>query len=191
MPTTRDPRAAYTVGQQLLQCATGQVSETWADEADININRSCVVWGEIAWDDCECGQLVVAINDQWPSDNFPRRPADESNQSKCGPRLWVVQYFVSILRCAPVPDDMGNPPSCEELSLAAEIAAVDSWAVRSGVGCCLRALHSEKNAQGRTEIAEWQVVGQETSGPEGGCAGSVLTVNVGLLNCFCPDEGGS
>lgn len=189
MPTTRNPEAAYLVARELLTCAKDQVNETWSAEPDMKLLRTCVVWGSIAWDDCECGQLVVSIADQWPSDNFPNRPGPQSQQTRCGASIWVVQYLVNILRCSPVQDDQGGPPACEDLSAAARIMAVDSWAVRTGVACCLVSLSKDLNEQGATEITDYQIVGQPSQGPDGQCGGSELTVNIGMRNCFCP--GGS
>lgn len=190
MTTSVVPLAAYNIASQLLTCAADQVAEAWVETPDEIPQRQCVVWGAIAWDDCECGQLVVSIADQYPSNSFPA-PATAPTaqgvaQGKCGARLWVIRYVVSILRCMPIQDDQGNPPPCDALDAAAQAAAIDSWAVRTGIGCCLGSLKTTRLENGSTEIEDYQITGQLSTGPQGACGGSDLGVLVGIRNCFCP-----
>lgn len=194
MTTSANPLAAYEIAQALLACASDRVSEAWADtDPPPLLARECVVWGAIAWDDCECGQLVVSIADQYPSNSFPTAAtgatAAGATQGRCGSALWVIRYEVSILRCMPVQDEQGHSPTCEALDEAAQIAARDSWAVRSGIGCCLVSMAKDLLPNGSTEIADWQITGQPSTGPQGGCGGSSLGVLVALRNCLCPASG--
>jgi hypothetical protein len=194
MPTSANPEAAYLIGRAMLECAVDQVAATWPGEDDPKIGRACVVWGEIAWDDCECGQLVVAVNRQFPSNEFPFDAGSGvgtgvgavSQQSRCGSPLWLIEYTVSVLRCAPIQDDAGNPPTCEALDEHARVSSIDSWAVRTGVACCLQSLAKDLQENGATAITDYLIREQPSTGPRGGCGGSDLNVTVGIRNCFCP-----
>jgi hypothetical protein len=200
VPTSANPQAAYLVAQQLLTCALDKVEATWVDEPEWNLQRACVVWGEIAWDNCECGQLVVSIGRQFPSNEFPFDAGTGigtgvgvvSRQSRCGSPIWIIEYEISILRCAPIQDEQGDPPPCADLDESARRLAIDAWAVRTGIGCCLAELKTELEANGAPSIHEYLIREQIATGPAGGCAGSSLMVSVGLRNCFCPkDQAGS
>jgi hypothetical protein len=194
--TSANPLAAYNIAAQLLTCASDQVAEAWADvDPELSLARQCVVWGAIAWDQCECGQLVVSIAEQYPSHTFPTPAtaptATNVAQNRCGANIWVIRYEVSILRCVPVQDDQGNPPECSALDEAAQVAARDAWAVRTGIGCCLADLSRDLLPNGSTEIADYLIQDQPSRGPEGGCAGSSLNLLVGIRNCLCPPGAGS
>jgi hypothetical protein len=115
-----------------------------------------------------------------------------SRQSRCGSPIWIIEYEISILRCAPIQDEQGHPPPCADLDESARRLAIDAWAVRTGIGCCLTDLKAELEANGAPSIHEYLIREQIATGPAGGCAGSSLMVSLGLRNCFCPpDQAGS
>jgi hypothetical protein len=156
--------ASYDIAAALLECARAQLEQTSAGVPD----RVCVVPGaELAWDDCECGQLTVHITQQYSSKIFPAQ--DSSPMQRCGTGYIVVVYVVTILRCIPVGDEQG-PPSCTELDAAAQDQAEDARAVWDAVICCF------------SEDADYEftVLNQAFVGPSGFCGGSALTIAVGL-----------
>jgi len=182
MVTAANPLATYKIAERLRECVSQRLAETPGGEPE----RSCVVAGHVAWDDCECGQLTVSIVRTYFSSNFPNEgnvdPAPAGNRG-CGPPLMVVEYDITILRCAPIGDSDDLAPTCEALDAAAQVAAYDAWAVRWGAHCCLKAW--AKSNDPNISIADFVFRGQEFVGPSGMCQGSTLKVLVGLINA-CP-----
>ena len=164
----------HEVAERILACAAAVVTD---------VNRVGVVPVEIAWDDCQCGQLAISEVDTYPSMDFP---LDEvNNQAECGEPWHVVQYTLSLTKCVPVPDSNGQAPSCSDLSAAAAVLSADKRAVRRAVLCCLTELY-EENDGAEPQIEAFQLGHSVTVGPEGACAGSELTVFVGWTNdCGC------
>lgn len=185
MPTSADPLAAYTIGAALLGCAAAALAETEAGAPD----RSCVLAGEIAWDDCECGQLTVAIASMFPTATFPSPAAAGAvsyRQSRCGAPTLGITYNATILRCMPTGGADADPPPCEDLAAAAASAAIDAAAVRAGITCCLVEMVKAKDARNSPVIVDFLIGTQTFLGPAGACGGSNLSVTVGILNaCFC------
>ena len=52
-----NPLAAFDLAQHLLDCIRPYIDTTSSGPP----SRACVHTGEIAWDDCECGQLIVSL----------------------------------------------------------------------------------------------------------------------------------
>lgn len=187
MVTTADPLAIYGIAERLRECVHDRLGSTPEGAPP----RSCVIAGSIAWDDCECGQLVVAMRRQYFSSNFPNEapaPPAPPGHGRCGPPLLVAEYVISILRCAPSGGDDPNPPTCEALDAAAQSAAHDAWAVRWGAHCCLKEWRGSNDPE--VSITDFLFRGQPFVGPMGMCQGSELTVLVGIINACPPcDEG--
>lgn len=181
MVTAAEPLAIYQVAENLRECVHNRLATTPAGAPD----RSCVISGAIAWDDCECGQFVVSIGQSYFSSNFPAQGslANAPGNRRCGPPILVVQYTLSILRCAPIGGDDLDPPTCAALDEAARIAEYDAWAVRFGAHCCLSAWSKCNDPD--VSISDFEYRGQARVGPEGACQGSELVVLVGLTNA-CP-----
>jgi hypothetical protein len=136
-------------------------------------NRSCVVPGAIAWDECDCGQLSVSIVQTWPSRSFPGDPASGSQtQDACGVPYLVAQLTVQVARCAPNPDGSGSV-SCQALERGAQVVAEDGMAIREAAFCALQFLKDRDD--------DFIVRGQTVIGPEGGCMGVEQSVIVGVL----------
>jgi hypothetical protein len=151
------------------------------DALDPKPNRFCpLVPGDIAWDECECGQLAGSITEDFPSNIFPT-PANDSPQTKCGPPLMVVAATLSLVRCVPTPNDNGHPPKCDLLLEAAVQLERDRWAARRALSCCLKGMFA------RFEIANFLVGTTTTIGPEGMCAGFNLPFFIGFTNEGCCD----
>jgi hypothetical protein len=91
----------------------------------------------------------------------------------------MLTLNVEITRCVPTMDDLGTPPTCSELTSAGLAWYADATIVRQAVGCCLRDMKRNGTIQRFS-------MGAITPVPEqGGCAGSVLQVMIGLSHCLC------
>lgn len=129
--------------------------------------RVCVLPGlEIAWDDCECGQLSVHHKALWPSQKFPQPLTEQSN---CNAPWWVAEIVVTVLRCVPETDDE-SPPPCDELQATAERFDADAEAMQRGVICAMR-------------NSTYQLGIHVPTQTEGLCGGSELPVAVGFKRC--------
>jgi len=154
----------YSTAAELLECARVRVAATDAGEP----GRVCVVPGaELAWDDCECGQLTVYVLRQYPSRVFPVE--DRQSMSQCGTGYLVAIFAVTILRCVPVGAENAALPTCAELDAAAQVQLDDARAVFDGVICCID-----------DGFREFVVLDQPMVGPAGFCAGSQLLIAVGF-----------
>lgn len=133
---------------------------------------SCVMAGSLTWDNCCPGMLRVRTARQFASDRFPDpvfRP------SVCGAYSRATDFEALILRCAPGPDQDGNPPTCEALERTALIIAEDMDALWRGVRCCFGNTEFEYVVR---EVAQTETRGQ--------CVGSRMTLTVGLSDsCEC------
>lgn len=162
------PDGFFLLVNDLLTC----VKDTLVAGGRVQPDRVCVVPGEIAWDNCECGQLVASIGRFYPSRNFPTEAGEDPTQQNCGPPLIVADVIVAIQRCAPEQTD------CNTLAQVAHDAIFDAFYVRKGARCCLIA---KKNSD---DIVEFAVGGQTFTGPSGMCVGSDLTLRV-ALDAWC------
>lgn len=159
---------------------TGQaVRNLLINEGCGDVNRAClIVPGEIAWDECDCGQLAQSITQTYPSNNFPV-PVIDQRQTPCGPQMLVVSVLASIVRCVPIISDNGASPSCVALEDSAIQLECDRQMLRTGVTCHLRSLRDNYRIHDFT-------VGNATSiGPQGACAGVDMTYQFGISNICC------
>jgi hypothetical protein len=158
----------------LLQCAFDGVDNA----GDLEINRVCLVPGEIAWDNCQCGQLALSEVRRYPSNNFPLEEVDHT--AECGAGYIVVNFLIALTRCVPSSGEDGEPPPCDDLSLAALQLFRDMGMLRSAVECCLSSLYDTN------QLIAFELGAQEVVGPQGGCVGSTLAVQIGIANgCGC------
>ena len=164
----------------MVVTGTGQcVYDALVDSPGGQPNRSCLlVPGQIAWDECECGQLAQSIGDDFPSTTFPL-PAVDQRQQPCGPPLITVQVTLSLTRCVPVPGDNGKPPKCDKLRDAAVTLMWDRWLTRRAVTCCLR------ESQRANLITNFAVGSTSIVGPEGACAGFEMIYTLGFGGICC------
>lgn len=180
-----NPFAVYDIAQHIKEC----VLERLATTTDGVPDRACVISGELAWDNCECGQLTVAIIDEYESSgtSLARSTTESPGRRECGPPLYTANYVVTMLRCAPTGTTTG-PPTCDELEAFARGATEDAWAVRAAVICCLSSAIKDRLPNG-TKLYRDFVVGTQTRvGPQGACGGSALPVAVTIDNGCYPCE---
>ncbi len=176
--TNADPFAGFELAEHLIDCIRPYLAGTSLGLPA----RMCAHTGDIAWDDCECGQLVVSLVNMFESASFPAPWSGEENAGvrKCGPPLFVFQYTVSMLRCAAGAD--GETPPCPALSAAARTATEDAWAVRAGITCCMCSGVTRDPDTGDKLFERFWVGPQTMDGPAGGCQGSVMSVMIGVKN---------
>jgi hypothetical protein len=166
--------AMWSVLETVRDCAFTGMSSTPAGAPQ----RSCVVPGEIVWDDCTCGLLAVTWRLMGTGAVFPAIDA-ETSQTNCPDRMMIVQITVASLRCAAGPDQNGNAPTCEQLEDDAFQQLSDSVAVRDAVSCCVRQLYADR------DIADFAIGRTLPAGPEGACVGSTLDLLIGWTRDGC------
>lgn len=175
MATDALPTAGYDLAVLLRDCVLARFIAVGLAAPD----RAVVTVGEIAWDQCPCGQLAVSLVEMFPADSFPTLTL--SGSVRCPPRLWVMRYAVEMLRCASGSTGTGDPPTPTQLAADALLAVKDAHAVRAAVRCCL---NDEAKA---SRVVDFAVGRQVMVGPQGGCVGSDLDVYVSLAGCLCPN----
>lgn len=173
MPAT----TVYTIAAELLECARVALDEGGQPDPC----RICVVPGEISWDQCaNGGQLIMGINRVYYSNSFPLELTGENSGATnplCGPAMVVADLTLSLMRCAPGPT--GNPPrfpTCAALDAVAQLVALDSFYLRSGILCCLRDL------QKAYTIVDYRVAAANVDGPIGDCVGNELSILVAVTH---------
>ncbi|MGA5202814.1 hypothetical protein [Streptomyces variegatus] len=187
------PFALHELAEEVLGCVCAALDAVAADEEDVLgcPERACVVPGKAAWDSCDdpCGggtpgQLTVNVAQIFPSTSFPTLDREVRGMRSCPPpAVTAAELVITLLRCAPGPDENGCPPSCEELAASARQLHVDATTVYNALICCL-----PKTGSGRR--GPKYVLGiQRTVGPEGLCVGIEQRVTVALPGCGrCPGE---
>lgn len=156
-----------TVANEALQYAYGALLAC----GSTGLNRVHVAAGLVAWDDC-CGMLVAAPERVFRTARFPTEGPDENG---CFDGLIAVNVVVVLVRCVPVLDDLGNPPTVVELN-AAYLALLNEAAV-------------VWNALSGSWPSEWVTSGlqQSYTGAEGGCIAAETRIIIGVpQEQFCP-----
>lgn len=175
----QDLTKTYQVAGLLLTCACEMLELTPSGCPD----RRCVVPGLIpeAVNCCQGqhgGQLTVNLVRTFPSRQFPNPDLSASN---CSAPWNVVTYNITVFRCMPT-GSIPHAPSCEALDDTALVTMTDMEAVRLGVFCCLTDRETTSPLLG--EAYEWLFGDHVTTEAQGGCVGSVLTVQVGIPTCW-------
>lgn len=144
-----------------------------------SIDRVCLlVPGEIAWDQCDCGQFAQTITGIVGSSGFPT-PALDTKQTPCGPNEVIISVTESLVRCVPGPDDNGEPPTCAALLDSAITLECDRYVMRHATRCYLKSLYDAYSITGFS-------VGNATAvGPSGLCVGVELSYSFGLSYHGC------
>ncbi len=164
----------HEIAEEIAQVAFDAVPNS----GDWPIARNGVVIGEIVWDNCQCGQLVVTERRRYPSMTFPLEEVDHT--APCGEPWLVVAYTLSLTRCVPISDESGNPPSIAALAASAERNSLDMSLVRAAVMCWLSAEYDANR------ISAYELGAQDVVGPQGQCGGFEMTFTVGWTNdCGC------
>jgi hypothetical protein len=155
--TTKFYQAASSVQQAVDSALTNEV------------DRSGVVPGRVAWDDCPCGLLAVSIGRVYLSDEFPFEK--DTVTGNCQAAWEVAELIVQVIRCAPQPQDGQLSPTVEALDEAAQIMAADAAET-------LNALAKWICSHVQKDIIDGLVLTIEPQGPEGDCVGSEFRLRV-------------
>lgn len=160
----------YTVAEALRAAAYTAMAGSPVGPPD----RSCVVPGAIAWDECDCGLLAVSVARTHYSDGFPVEQTEKVGAGSCRPAWDVAEIVIQAIRCAPSPQGQDLFVSCAALDASAREVATDAAVVKSAVS--LKLCQMEDGNQ----IIDYLVQAQTVQGPQGGCVGSELRVLVAL-----------
>ncbi len=140
------------------------------------VDRACVVPGDVAWDECECGLLAVSPRRFFVSDEFPEGALGRGlvRTSPCNQPWLVAEVFISIIRCVPQPGDNQLAPTCEQLAAAGRVLLVDAYVTLDTTISILCELREDDR------IIDYVLGEQLSRGPEGACVGTELGVFIGL-----------
>lgn len=143
--------------------------------------RICVVPGELAWDDCECGLLAV----RWTGLTYGTTVTSNAPDTDvgCGQPVVNVGFNVVLLRCVSGPQSGGSPPTCDQLATAAATLHVDVFALEDAMANAVIALRAANT------IVDWALTGQSPVGPQGNCVGTSYTLTVAIRNTWRPCDG--
>ncbi|EDY43994.1 hypothetical protein [Streptomyces sp. SPB074] len=187
------PYTVHDMAETILACVCSALDAT---EAEVDGQpgcpcRACVVPGAPAWDGCDdpCGssgaggQLTVHVARLFPSSSFPEQDRSVLGTRGCTPpSTLAAELVVTLLRCAPVIDERGCPPTCKEQAAAARITHTDASTIYTALLCCLPQTGGRRGR--RFLMGESRIVG-----PQGGCVGVEQRVTVALSGCApCPAE---
>jgi hypothetical protein len=141
-------------------------------ELTVKPDRSGVVPGAIAWDECDCGLLAVSVAQVYPSELFPD-PLTRKVGSVCDAPWEVAELVVQVVRCAPNPDDL-NAPTVAELDASAQEVLRDAYEMLRAVSIRLCEMNRDR------DIADFMLRPLTAQGPTGGCVGNELRGLVAL-----------
>lgn len=166
------PLAVWDVSSLLLTNVQAELAVNPGEQLD----RACVVPGEFAWDECECGTLLVSPRRLFLADDFPETSLGRGliRASPCDLPWLVAEIIIQVIRCAPNPADGQLAPSCDALAAAARILLIDAYVTLTETVSTLCGLRDAN------EIIDYVLGEQVTRGPEGSCVGTELNVFVGI-----------
>lgn len=141
------------------------------------VGRSLVTEGEIVWDNCDCGQLALAIVRSFMSTSVTNEQRPLTN---CQSSIFGVDAQIQYVRCVPNPDNSGNPPSALALTDSARLAEIDKFIIRDTALCLLNQYRNDTPAT----LYDFSVYEQLPLGASGGCGGSQLNVRLAWIDCF-------
>ncbi|MFH8577114.1 hypothetical protein [Streptomyces zaomyceticus] len=189
-----NPLAVHEMAETVLGCVCAALEETAAAVEDQPgcPCRACVVPGPPAWDGCNdpCaegagagGQLTVHVARTFATSSFPVDDRTVQGVKNCQPPAAIaVELVVTLLRCAPVMDSGGCPPSFEELAAAARTVHVDAATIYTALLCCLPTTGTRRRGP------VFYLGAQRVLEQEGGCMGVEQRVTVALSAPCCPSE---
>ncbi len=161
-----NPREEWNRLDVLLETATAAVSG-----CGVPVGRSGVVHGNVVWDECCEGYLFIRVVRTNVANPFPTATQTPSD---CTLELATL-VEMGILRCAPVMDDNGNPPSAQAQSDFAEEVIRDKSILFHVI-----TNHNPDWAHYPTVIDSWNPLGIE-----GGCGGGAWQFFVDVALCPC------
>lgn len=173
------PAAAVSTDPPLLR-ACQDILATATAALDPKPARSLIqVGSQVAWDECECGQLAVRVVSKTPVNPRSRRGGGNAGVSTlCGPVAWDARLGISIIRCVDGMSDDGSPPKDRVITADASVMLADEWALEKA----LQGLEVA-GAVGVVQLTTWNALG-----PEGQCAGGEWTAGLRVGACAPADD---
>jgi hypothetical protein len=163
--TTTGPLKFYTVAEAVRVAVDSALTYP--------VQRSGVVPGTIAWDECDCGLLAVSTGRAYLSDNFPEE--ETSRIGQCEAAWEVIEIVVQIIRCAPGPQgETQLAPTVAALDAAAQIMMTDLQQALAAIALWICA------SKDSGLIVDGMIMPSDPQGPEGDCVGSELHAVVAL-----------
>lgn len=116
----------------------------------------------MAWDGCDCGQFIQAIQRINPTRTFPIDSSQEPVVA-CEDPSMMATVWASVQRCAAVTPQSSIIPTPAALMTSAFQQQEDSYALWKGIRSALCAMKRNRT------ILAYKVGAQEYPGPEGKC----------------------
>lgn len=139
----------------------------------VPVQRSGVVPGAIAWDECDCGLLAVSVAQIYPTEAFP--DLIQTVSGACDATREAAEIVIQVIRCAPQPEGQEMSPSVASLDASAQEILRDAWEIIEAARSVLCQMQADR------DILEFLVRPLTSQGPNGACVGNELRVLVGLL----------
>lgn len=136
-------------------------------------DRSSVVPGVIAWDECDCGLLAVSVAQVYPTETFPA-PLSRRVGNSCDAPWEAAEIVIQVVRCAPNPDDPLTAPTPAELDASAQEVLRDAYEMLLAVSVKLCEMNQAR------DISDFMLRPLTAQGPSGGCVGNELRAYVSL-----------
>ena len=155
----------YTVAETLRQAVHTELT--------VKPDRSGVVPGAIAWDECDCGLLAVSIARIFLTETFP----DELTRrvgNACDAPWEVGEIVIQVIRCVPGATDQTLAPTVAELDASAQGLARDAYEMLKAVSVKLCEMNDAR------DISDFMLRPLVAQGPTGVCGGSELRAYVAL-----------
>lgn len=164
-------QAFFTIADRLVTAISDALTTSLGGAPE----RACVVPGEIAWDECECGMLAVSPNRWLLSDSFPSETSSgEGRITPCDLPWLVGELNIQIVRCAPSPANNSFSVPCARLSEAAQTHVSDAYVTLTTTVLTLCEMKSDE------EIVDYVISDQTSVGPQGSCVGTELVALVSI-----------
>jgi hypothetical protein len=107
------------------------------------------------------------------TETFPDQLARRVGNA-CDAPYEVGEFVIQVIRCAPNPDDVGNPPTLADLDASAQGVLRDAYEMLKGTSMLLCEMNRDR------EIADFMLRPLTAQGPTGGCVGNELRAYVSL-----------
>lgn len=159
------PLKWYTVAETLRQAVHAELTTT--------PQRSGVVPGQIAWDECDCGLLAVSVGQIYLTETFPE-PLSRRVGNACDAPWEAAEIVVQVVRCAPNPDDPTFAPATAELDASAREVLTDAYEMMRALSLKLCEMNAAR------DIADFILRPLTAQGPAGGCVGNEVRAIVSL-----------
>lgn len=142
------------------------------DELTTKPDRSGVVPGAIAWDECDCGLLAVSVAQVFLTETFPDQLARRVGNA-CDAPYEVGEFVIQVIRCVPGPDST-LAPTVAALDTSAQEVLRDAYEMLKGASVLLCEMNQDR------EISDFMLRPLTAQGPTGVCGGNELRAYVAL-----------